>query len=296
MPPPPPTHHSPCQVFAAASSSGILEAVLRIAGHRVEAPGELAGGRIVGRQITAHAVLGAAIADQHLALHDARRAGDGVGLGAVDRVDLPALLAGLRVERNQTSVERADVDHSLPDRDAAVHGVATAVAAPLAGHLRIVAPQLLAVLRIEGVHDAPGRRRVHHAVDDDRRGFEPAVGAGRDGPREAELLDVGRVDLLQAGCSAARRTCGHATASSAVRCRRRRCALRRPLRHLPLRRMPDGCRRGRRVRSSQVCGCAWRLERLFQRERECRRARRRWQASRFPRPFGPSFVPSRRTE
>ena len=119
-------HHSPFQVFAAFVEFGRARSrPCGIAGHRVEAPGELAGLGVVGGDVAAHAVLAAAVADQHLALHDARRAGDAVGLGAVDRVcTSQTLRAGLRVERDEPAVERADVDRALPDRDAAVDHVA----------------------------------------------------------------------------------------------------------------------------------------------------------------------------
>src|SRR5690606_26922394 len=89
---------------------GRLEAVGRIAGHGVEAPGHLAAAGVIGGDIAAHAELGAAVADQHLALHHARRAGDGVGLRLVDRDHLPDFLAGLRVERDEAAVDGADED------------------------------------------------------------------------------------------------------------------------------------------------------------------------------------------
>src|SRR6185436_19012055 len=50
-----------------------LERLRRIAGHDVEAPDELAGLGIVRRHEAAHAELGAAVADDHLAVDDARR-------------------------------------------------------------------------------------------------------------------------------------------------------------------------------------------------------------------------------
>ncbi len=173
MPPPPPTHHSPFQVFAAASSSGILETVLRVPGHGVEAPHEIAGRRIVGREIPSHAVLGAAVADQHLAFDDARRTGDRVGLGAVDRIHFPAPAAGAGVEADEATIQRREVDRSLPDGDATVDRIAAGVASPLARDLGVVFPDFLAGLRVERVNDAPHARSEHHAVHDDRGGLQP---------------------------------------------------------------------------------------------------------------------------
>src|SRR5690606_17287485 len=85
----------------------VLEPVFWVARHGVEAPRELAAVRIVCRDVTAHAELRAAVADQHLAFDDARRAGDRIGLRAVDRVDVPQLVAGGRVEGDEPAVERA---------------------------------------------------------------------------------------------------------------------------------------------------------------------------------------------
>ncbi len=176
---------------------GILEAVLRVPWHGVEAPRQLARCSIVGGKIAAHAVLAAAVADQHLAFHDARRAGDGVRLGAIDGVHLPAPAAGARVEADESPVERREVDRSLPDGDSTVDRIAAGVAAPLARHLRVVLPELLAGLRVQRIHDAPHARRVHDSVHDDRGGLQPAQRAGGVRPREAELLDVACIDLLE---------------------------------------------------------------------------------------------------
>ena len=176
-----------------------LEAVLRVAGHRVEAPGHRAGLGVIGRDVPAHAEVGASVADDHLALHDSGRAADGVVLRLVDGERLPHLLARLRIERDQPAVEGADVDLARPDGDAAVDHVAASLGAVRSGDLRIELPQELAGPGVEGEHVAPGARRVHHAVDHDRRGLHAARGSARDvvRPRETELAHVGRRDLRQ---------------------------------------------------------------------------------------------------
>ena len=130
---------------------GVLERQRRIAGHGEEAPELRAGLRVVRGDVAAHAELRAAVADHHLALHHARRRRDRVGLRAVDRDDFPVHGAGRGVERDEPAVERADEHGAVPDRDAAVHDVAAGVAAPLARHLRIVLPQLLAGDGVERV-------------------------------------------------------------------------------------------------------------------------------------------------
>src|SRR3546814_9126331 len=74
--------------------------------------------------IAAHPEFGAAVADQHHILHDARRAGDRVGFRRVEGLRRPKFLAGLAVERDQAAVERADEQLVAPHRDAAVDDVA----------------------------------------------------------------------------------------------------------------------------------------------------------------------------
>src|SRR5690606_17229517 len=70
-----------------------FEAVGGIAGDGVEAPVEFAAVGVVGTDVAPYAHLGTAVADQDLAFHHTRRAGDGVGLAAVDGVDVPQFTA-----------------------------------------------------------------------------------------------------------------------------------------------------------------------------------------------------------
>src|SRR5690606_2872753 len=115
----------------------VLEAVGRIAGHRVEAPHELAGFGVIGGDITTVDVFGAGVADEHLAVGDARSAGDGVVATLVRGDGAPHFLAGGGVERNQAAVVGTDVDLAVPGSHTAVDHVATAARAEFSGHLRV---------------------------------------------------------------------------------------------------------------------------------------------------------------
>src|SRR5580698_9655862 len=90
-------------------------------GDRVEAPVQFAGLSVIGTQVAAHAVFTAGLADKHLPLRDARRARDGVVFALVDGQGGPDFLAIFRVDRDQATVERAQVDFSVIGSDAAVH-------------------------------------------------------------------------------------------------------------------------------------------------------------------------------
>ena len=58
-------------------------------------------------------------------------------------------------------------------------------------------PQLLAGLGIHGVDDAPRGRRIHDAIDDERRRLETAIGGRFKRPRQPELGGVGVGDLIE---------------------------------------------------------------------------------------------------
>src|SRR5262249_58131540 len=84
--------------------------------------GALPGG--VAGTVPRHALFGAAVADDHLALHDARRAGDRVRLILINGHDLPDDLAVSGVERNQPSIERADINLAFVNGHAAIDNIA----------------------------------------------------------------------------------------------------------------------------------------------------------------------------
>src|SRR3546814_8611700 len=141
-------------------------------------------------------LLGSAVADQHHILHDARRAGDGVGFRRVEGLRRPKLLAGLGVEREQAAVERADEQLVAPHRDAAVDDVAAGVDRTLAGNLGIEFPQGFTGRGVPCADLRPGVGDIHHAVDDDGRRFLSAGVVEVGGPGDAELpyilvIDVG---------------------------------------------------------------------------------------------------------
>jgi hypothetical protein len=116
----------------------------------------IAGLGVIGSDIAARAIFGAAIADQDLAVEHARCAGDRVGVLLVDqRILFPRHLASRRIERDQAAVIDADVYLALPQRYAAVDHVAAALVAPFLVDLGIVAPQPLAGARVDGMHHAP---------------------------------------------------------------------------------------------------------------------------------------------
>ena len=170
---------------------------LELARHRVEAPHQFARLGLVCRDIATHAVLGAAVADDDVALGDARRAGDRVGLFLIDRDDFPHRLAGVGIERDQPAVEHAHEDLPLVHGDAPVHHVAAGQAVVGLVDPGVVTPQPLAGGRIEGEDDAPRTGRVHDTVDDDRGGLEATIGAGVEAPGKPQIGDVVRVDLIE---------------------------------------------------------------------------------------------------
>ena len=175
----------------------VLEAVRRVAGHGVEAPGALAGLRVVGVDVAAHAVLGAAVADDHLALRDSRRSGDRVHRVLGHRHRGPGEFSGLGVDGDQAPVEGGGDHLAAVQRGAAVDRVAAGLHRDGARHLRVVGPQRFAGDGVHRVDHVPGAGRVHDAVDDQRRRFEAPLRVRLLDPGDAELVDVAVVDLVE---------------------------------------------------------------------------------------------------
>src|SRR5580658_1648793 len=153
-----PAELPPC---AAPSFRGLLErrTFKRLRGITwdcVEAPCELSRVRVVGRHVAAHTHFRAAVADEHLALHDARRARDRVTILGIDGESFPCGFSGGRVEGNEAAVECADKNFSAPNCDAAIHHVAARIYSPLWRDLWIVGPEFLARRRVHGKDFAPG--------------------------------------------------------------------------------------------------------------------------------------------
>jgi hypothetical protein len=105
--------------------------------------------------------------------------------------------APVTVEGDQTSIEHTDVDFTFVVRGAAIDDVAAGEVVVLAMDFRVVFPELLAGARVDRVGDAPRTRRIHHAVDHERRGLETAIGRRLELPGQAQFGDVGVVNLVE---------------------------------------------------------------------------------------------------
>ena len=124
-PPVPVFQYSPLQVFAARFHRRIAAVLLRRARRGIEAPDLLAGGLIIGGDIAARAEIRPALADDHLAVEHARRAGDGLHRLVSGTVcDAPEQLAGLGVERDQPAVQRGGENPPVGIGHAAIDGKA----------------------------------------------------------------------------------------------------------------------------------------------------------------------------
>ncbi len=96
-----------------------------IARHGVEAPHLGAASRVIGRDEPAHAIVRTAIADDDLAVDHPRRAGNRVGFARNHRQTAPQELAGRGVQRDQSTVECADVHLTVIVSGAPIDHVAT---------------------------------------------------------------------------------------------------------------------------------------------------------------------------
>src|SRR5262249_19252197 len=140
--------------------------------------------------------VGAGVADDHLAIEHAGRAGDGVEGVRWQRVDAPQLLAALRVERDQPAVHLADEDLAIVVGDAAVHReILRHLLGMDAPDLGTERPQRLSADAIDRIDLAVAAREIEHAVHRQRRRLERNLALEVERPGEAELADVAGVDL-----------------------------------------------------------------------------------------------------
>src|SRR4029450_3045877 len=111
----------------------------------------------------------------------------------LDRAELLRPFLGARpdVERDEIAVGRGEVDGVAEYRDAAVADL-DAAAAAREGE----APQLLAGARVDGIH-VVRCREIEDAADLERGSLDGAGGRQVVEPREADVLDVRRVDVRQ---------------------------------------------------------------------------------------------------
>ena len=176
-------------------------AELSRAGNRVEPPQPLAG-HIVGVQESAQGVFAAGVPDDDLVLHDERRARDVEAFHRVRDLDLPDGQTGPRVEADERGVVGADEQPMPEDRDAAVHHVGLPGIADLL--LTRVSPDLPPGPRVHRGDRSrvAAARRIHHAVDDERRALAGAVAGHRRRPRGSKPGHVRRIDVPSARSSA----------------------------------------------------------------------------------------------
>ena len=138
-----------------------------------------------------------AVADD-LAVGDDQAAGM-LGLGLeLERLGLPAQLAGARVDRHHIAVGRGEIDHVLEDRR---HLGARQVGGPdlgrhVLGIIALVLPDLVAGGGVDGEQVGARLDHVHHAVVHQRGRF---LRARRQAARECDLQlgDVALVDLIE---------------------------------------------------------------------------------------------------
>ena len=166
----------------------------------VGAPGELARLRVERGDPSAHAHLAAAVADEHFVLHDERRHRDRLAVRIVRDVRDPHFLAALGVDRARAPVQRVEKNLPVRVRRAAIHDVAARHSLCRRRELaRAIHP-----LHAAGIVEIDGdeivrkwRDEIHRVADDQRPRFMSAIVSRRDRPRDAQLLHVRRVDLIE---------------------------------------------------------------------------------------------------
>ena len=185
---------------------------------------------VVRGDVAAHAELGAAVADDDLALDDARRAGDRVALASDRRSRTDHDFVAGRAHRARSSRPSSVPTKSLPSH-AATPRLTTSQQAFTPSRPAPSDRIATAACRSRRRAPAPCSTRWWRTCTPsttERRRFLAAMRVEIEEPREPQLLDVARVDLRRAARSAARSKCGRASASCRDPGPPGRCASRRP--------------------------------------------------------------------
>ena len=136
-------------------------------------------------------MLGTAVANQHLALEDLRRARDVERLVGFERAHAPHFLAGAGVEGNQAAVPGGQIHLAFPEADAAVVVPAGAHLAGDGAEIGIELPQQRAGRGVHGPHHVHAADEIHHAIDDERGGHQATIRWQFDHPIGRQPADGG---------------------------------------------------------------------------------------------------------
>ena len=156
------SHPSP----AASGTSGISTPAFGVVQQRFEGPNQLSGGRVEAVDLALISYVAARRAVGKHVAGDRRRRGEVAPrtLARVGQLRLPQLFAGILLERNGPSVNRANVNPPVRDSDAAavrcekdlIHDVV---------EFGIVVPEFLSSRCVERKYSIIRGDGVHHSVD-----------------------------------------------------------------------------------------------------------------------------------
>src|SRR6266403_4749118 len=186
---------APC--FCRFFQERAFERLRRITWYSIEAPNEISRLRIISGNVPTDAHFRTAVPDDHLTFHHARRTGNRVTHLWIDRQSFPNRFTGGGVESDQSSIQCPHKYLPPPPSHASIHNITTRVHRPFGGNFRIVLPAPHAGRGVEGNNFAPGGGEIHHAVNDEWRGFLAAARVQTVIPRQRHLIDILVVDCFQ---------------------------------------------------------------------------------------------------
>ncbi len=153
----------------------------------------------VGREAPERAVLAAADADDHLVLHDQRRARHRLAAERIAVLRLPLDGARLGIERDQRRVGLRQQHLAVRVGEPAAHRVAAHHGGDGRILPRLVFPQDAALaIKVQRIDDVgEGRVDIHHVADDQRGSLVSTQHAGRKAPHGLQAVHVVGRDLPQ---------------------------------------------------------------------------------------------------
>src|SRR5579872_5180685 len=142
----------------------------------VKAPLALAGGCIVSIDESPNAVLTSGNSKDNQIFHCERRHSEAVSFAVVFGNDIPNYVAGFCIEGDYVRIESSEENFVAHDGEAAIDAPATGT--NIRGNGMLIHPDRSAGAGVQGEGAIILRCGVQNSVDDQRRGFELAGGAG----------------------------------------------------------------------------------------------------------------------
>ena len=181
-------------VFPAVPAPGLVTKLAR-SGDGVEAPQPLTCGRVVRIDEAANAKFSSGYPNDDLVFDRQGRSGNRIALERIGHLGFPKHTSGASIQRDQSSVERAEEYPAAQYSRAAIEGVYLVRTYYLLPSLKF--PNLKSRPGVDGEHLSRRSGGIHNAVYYQRRRLQYGTPGHLCRPSRLQLADICRGDLMQ---------------------------------------------------------------------------------------------------